>query len=356
MMTLFTIDMQTNEGIKTYPSMSYVARTYRKEVDKVIDYYNHRPFYLNRHVITRVINLLSTDVRLNDELYREMIKEKSRTRLKTFRFTTSIDVGTSFNGVFFDDALEYITLLDHEDDYSNIGSDWRKLTPVRMLRHSYTDMGLHIPLPGNYVAKKDIVVVSMDIVTLMMMYKYWRKEQRELNVDGNSLNASHFVHSYVLPAMLPSFVNIAIFNRLQSMLFNTIMDKSVGRLPFHVSDYTSRLDSVLIDILIDNDNTSFDYSRYINSVRTIDDTPLLPELRLPSFIPNKQLLWLMYISRSSIMIFLLKWGGAKGKRRNAVYIKTMTIFIKRLLRDNVYSDKDPSLMREIQQLNELILK
>ena len=194
-------------------------------------------------------------------------------------------------------------------------------------------MGLLLPNGKDTTTGIGSSVLGLDLNLLSVMYKEFIKRHYK-NSEGSSLNAQHFSYMYVIPNMLNSHIDITIMNRLMNLYYNEPMTQSMVKHPIMVSDYSSKLDSVLRKVISNIQNTPMRYEAMLRNIPTVSSRDMQDALKLPSVAPTQQVSWALYFSRLKVIQFMLDIGGDKGRAANNDLINDLKFALKQLKKNN----------------------
>lgn len=256
-------------------------------------------------------------------------------------------------------SREIIVAMQFPVDLSDLKNTWQDLQPVRWLYHNSTD--LNMPLLGSrkalYLADVGDLpygVVAIDVGMLAVKYHCWRHYHvSKMRTDAKP-NKGQFIGSFILPDMIPSFHDIALFNRV----VNIVKRKPIPVVGRTHSVATYRLDTQIDKIL----KQSIDYItrkrlmewdevfRYIPS---FFNTNLFKGLCLPSVPSTIQLDWVLELSRLPMIswaLYMMREEHVYPDRSfiNEVRYDTKTLLTRNVLATRLRTDW-PDMRKWIQQ-------
>jgi len=188
-------------------------------------YYQHTIFQTygtyvpSDHVIIRLLYSLASYLDFDLDIYR-FVQDSLHHLCSAAQITSGSTYGASHQNTFFTtDCLMVSTTFEDQDIFSLGMVHWTKLRPIRCLSHTLTSMELYMP----HTHRKDMVpgltIVGVDIPLLAYQFKEWTKVNLALPAeDKESINI--FVGRYILPNMIPEYVDIALRNRLEFIYRN----------------------------------------------------------------------------------------------------------------------------------------
>lgn len=324
--------------------LDFVARSYMRDMNRVINYYRHRvKATLSNHLLCKIINVATSSLELPLEKYMQITEARAPYISKLFRLTSSIDYGRIHYGVFQDEDIPNILLSVEEyfdifDDYM-ADDKWMKLTPVKCIGHEDSSMSLHLPDGDRHTTTSGASFYTIDIPLLMFQYRCFLLHRQKVNDSGNSsvIGIPHFVHMYVLPNIIKSYVNIMMINRFCNLITGRPMDDRITRLPFLVIDYRQELDKAYSQIIKMTSHRKMEYEAYLRDIPTLPGSDGQSALQLPKMFVTRQCNWIFMISRLSIIKVLMKWGGDEAQHLNSVLLNTFRLKLKHMLIGNELS-------------------
>lgn len=312
MQKLLNMETGTNQGILNAPWWSYVKDGLKSNLDQVIGYYRKYPTAVNSsHFLAKLITTLGTH-RDDDYLrFLTTIKGRSLAVAMSHQMTSSLSKGITFDGVFYGKGSTEIIIGTNEDfDIFDAKENWRNLEPVKILRHPKSDLGL---LPINGVAhntEEGISVISINLTMLVVQYREFRLlEDRIAEEYGESPRSmEQFIHAYPLTNALRSHLDQCLFNRMYNLLINKPMGYVNKSHPFYLTDYSSKIDSIYLDLL-EKVKTQGRFETILRQVPLVTSQSLKELSDLPEAAPTRQIVWGLVCSRLQVLDFLVKTGS-----------------------------------------------
>lgn len=312
--------------ISDYHLHNVLKRTV-EDVERVIDYYRYGTFAVpNTHLLVKLINTISTPLSYDLDRYDDVTRARAFYAANSLQLTSSINIGRWFHGVFYKECPELILAYVGNDRASELVKDWRNLQAVKFLETPISNMRYLVPNGENRQTEQGLVVVSVDLAMLMIQYRCFMEEQYARMADkGSMLGVTHFVAKYVLPNMLKSQTDLAIFNRLYNLQMGAPMGHGIDKHPFYITDYTDQLDKGLLIYLERLTNSKREYANYVDQLPSaFNDHPL----DMPDVLETRQVWWLLFLSRIKASEFLIDVGGREGVDFNRELIGKLKIQIK----------------------------
>ena len=314
------------------PSWNIIRSKYQQEIQSITNYYNERVFYLaTNNILVRVLDTFGIPLSYNIDRYADIASTRAPYIAKYFQMTSDISYGKIHHSCFFNKGVSEILLSTEE--YFNIFKgvkEWRKLRPVTVLSHPISDLSLLLPDGRDTNTARGIATISIDIPKLMVMYKGYMEE-----LPNGNVATSVFIHEYVLPNMLHSYIELIVMNRLMALYYGMPMTQSLAKHRIGLSDYSARMDKVLLEVLDRLKKRKEDYSFYLDNMPAIYHRNMRSSLYMPDIAKTRQAWWALYMSRLDIMLFLAELSGVEGRQANSYYIGKLKIDTRRMIRENL---------------------
>lgn len=315
-----------DKGLIRPNGFDLVQRLCQSEINNAISYYNSRVHSVkSNHLLCRLLITASPEFDYDNERFAQYVQTKSPYLAKHFGMTSSIGSGKTNDSIFYGEDIEEILLFveSYFNPFETI-ENWQNINAVKVLNHPFSCL-----TPKLFNGKKKetgygISVVAVDIALLLMQYRGWLTEQKKkMQETGSALSESHFVSMYVLPQMLKSHTEIAIFNRLANLNDAAPMTEMLVKNPFVVMDYHAKLDKSLKDILRYIKDKPALYSQSLKAIPCAFEPNMQQALLLPDIAPTVQVWWALVLSRASMLWAIMRIGGKKGINANSsILIKT----------------------------------
>lgn len=355
MYNLFKDVYAPKRNVTLPPELDYIKNTYLSQILTVEKYYHNRVYAVkNHHLLVRLLNNLTTPMAYDLEQYVRVNDTRAVYMGKSLGFTSSLSKGEVFNGVFYGPGIsEYII---YNDDYFNpidAHNDWHNVCAVKVLDHPKTDLGILLPNGRSMSYGEGIAVISININLLAVQYRAFCLDQyRRAGDTGSMLGATHFVHMYVLPNMLYSHVDIAIFNRLMALYYGAPIAKPNLKHAFSIHDYSDKIDNLLVKVIKNIKAAPMSYKDMLRDIPAISQTNMLDALILPDVAETVQIHWLIILTRLRYFKLLVDVGGVEGVRMNSSEVGALKLILKRLDGNNTWNSTLPKdLLYDVKQLS-----
>lgn len=350
MFKLFNVKATVGQGMLHYPEWSFVCNGLRKNLGTVIKFARRNPMAVQSdHFLVKLLQTLTIPQSQSLERYYSNVDAVSLNISMVLKMTSSYFRGQIFPGVFYGPGnSEILIAIDESFDYVDADRNWRTLAPVRVLRHPRSDLGLNIPDGTQTGSETGLVVVTINIPMLAVQYRAFRfNEVYSTNDDtGAQQSVMQFVRMYVLPNMLESHLDYAIFNRFDNLLKGAPMGESRRQHTFYLTDYSARVQAAQTILLNQLKIVSMDFSGILQSILTPTYYSLAKALVLPDIALTRQVIWALAAARLPALSFLIRVAhNGAGQRsqsevnqvlKDALAYKSDSLLVSSLPRNLVY--------------------
>lgn len=324
MYQLFNISRQVSQGILRFPEWLYVRNGLTRNLGTVLRYYRRNPDAVKSdHFLVKLLQSIGVPQSQNLERYHANVEAMSLNLAMSMQMTSPIYRGRVFKGIFYGFGNTEVILANTElFDIFEGNRDWQNLRPVKVLRHPRSDLALNLPDGTNTGSESGLVVVSVNIPMLAVMYRAFRRNEEYIaeGTGDNQLSVMNFIHMYVLPNMLPSHLDVAVFNRIDNLAKGAPLGESKKNHSFALVDYAPRMNTAHKDILESLQRVSKDFVGTLRTIPAITEDNMEDVMNLPYIPPTRQVVWGLIIARLSVVSFLYRIAknGAGTKNQSEV--------------------------------------
>ena len=213
MISLFINHLNWRYKQRTAPDLNNIYNRISTYVKSVVSYF-HRSNYmvLNNNILVQIIKQMDIDYNWSDINIVTHVNNNARGILRTLGISSELYIDVlSANNTIIKNALEIIYMNNKTNltNYNLINRDtWTTIAPIVFRNHDFRDLyGNH---PDRIILnKKSLVIYDLDIVSLILMYKYYALDRTS---RGLHESISEFVGSYVLSNSIHSMIDISILN------------------------------------------------------------------------------------------------------------------------------------------------
>lgn len=346
MYTLFRNAPSRTSGVYVFPELAYTRRLYGDMREDVKAYYARAPKAVNaKNLFGNLLLHLQIRMDMDDYTFSRMVEDKVAPLEKVFGLVASNSRGRVHQGgVTLGENTSEIVISTYEPfNTENLKANWRKLTPVRYLYHTRTD--LNLPIMNNASPVKGYGVTVVNIPMLAVMYRYWLRWQS--TVEQKEV-VYRFIGSCVLPNAIDSYLDIAFFNRLARDSLGIGTGKFPNPHPFYLTDMKNRVDMIINAYNAQALQRTRDLEQLAQATPMLVKDNLFEVAKLPNDPVTRQNEWALAIARLPYVKFLItKVLQASGTDRSQ--LNDVKIALLEARWDNVLSTiSDKDLVRAFQ--------
>lgn len=302
------------------PEWSYINEQLQKNLNTVVNYYSARPFAVkSNHFLSRLINSISVSFNHNLERYYDIVDARALSFSMTMKMSSSLFRGNIFNGVFYGDGTnEILMAVDDVFNPYEVDANWRTTSAVRVLYHSRSDLDLLLPNGKTFSNEKGYAVIAINITMLAVQYRAFLKYQKTNFIDKglSPQTTAQFIHMHVLPNMLGSHLDIALFNRAFNLLMGAPMGENTKKHPFYLTDLTAKVDKSYNGLIELFKRRNSLYRTIMATFPTVEDKNFLTISKLPDNAQTKQITASEVLARLPFIYFFTTLAKISQSRLN----------------------------------------
>lgn len=218
-MLSFLRNPRDKQPVKQYSQYRNVQSVIHEDIQKTIQFYKGINWSVSGdHILITLLNSIHSEGLTQYDIYNSIIPMVQMvTHAKGI--ASNIAYGRVQHKSYFYGKDTQEILLDQRFDDAYIQmmtkhySEWET---IRVIRHPFTSMDFQLPNgKKRKTGEKGLVVIKMDLALLYTQYKMWLRDWDACHYfDGTHKATTNFVHSYPLPHMLKSHVDMVWCNRL----------------------------------------------------------------------------------------------------------------------------------------------
>lgn len=305
MKSIFNVSPALQRGLIIPGAWAQARRGLSRNLLQVMDYYHSRNIATkSSHFLVQLINgvRISYEAPL-ERFYQLMVTQESAIG-QFHKMTSPIYSGGFVEGLFYGKGVQELVVTSNESfDYTHAAKHWKDQEPVKVLTHPKCDLDMHIPNGVSYSAEQGVAVVSVNIPLLMVMYRSFVIEQVLASRAGATpKTTSQFVHTYVLPNMLPTHLDQAIINRFVRLATKTKFEKSERKHVMALADWDSQTDKVLQEIAGVLNSVNMPLYDMLYHIPVVDRTNAFEALAVPQNAPTRQYAWAEAVMRLPTLV------------------------------------------------------
>lgn len=334
MLDLFGNSLPGHGSLKVPREFQYLKRSLVKEVDVVKRHYrlNSKPFP-NSHPLMRLIDMLPLCWTADDYQYSNIISDMHTDITRILGFTDYQNKGSIFPKGFFlgPDTREAVLCVNEPSLYLNMDRDWYMIQPMRYVYHTRTDV--NVPFLNNKLKGVGFGLLTLDVSLLMVKYRHWVKYQKRKSESIPT--AAAFITSFVIPDLLESYMNIAIFNRMDQNLASLPLRSYPSSHPFYLTNYTVKIDEYNTTLLNFYKGLKTNAGSILDSVPLFFSDNLLSLLQKPQTVVNRNNEWFYVMQRIPFYRFILRLIQ-KGYVSDSLFINKFTVKMRQMKNDGSF--------------------
>lgn len=349
-----------NIGMIRPPEHDYLKRVFKDALSDIMEHYHRYPKRVeSEHLFCRILTLLPRRWDLDDRRYLKYIDDASEPISRNFNFVSPTYKGRVYeSGVTMGKMTDEIIIDHHEGvphDIDVLGK-WRYWQPYRFLTHTRYD--LMMPIPSNKDSIRGSAVGVIDIPLMALQYRRWLTHQKE-NITDQKEAVFRFVGGYVLPNTAPSYLDIAIFNRLTRIANNLPLNKHPSPHPFYLTDHSSRVDNYCKKIIENNDKRRNDIETFMATTPMVIEESLYTLMqRLPRQPVTHNNEWAIVAARLPYLRYMVDHGVLPREgdraRLNDLYETIMESFTDRIFMSTASSKVINGFKEQLMYLKETL--
>lgn len=296
------------------PEHPYLQRTFQSLLTDVMAYYHHAPKRVaSEHLFCRLLTILPMKWEMDDRQYLRYLDNTASTWTRRFDFVSPMYKGKVHeSGVTLGKQSDEVIIEHHTgipDDLEKVGA-WRDWQPFRYLSHTRYD--LQLPVLNNQMDVKGNGVALLDVPLLALQFRRWQLSQKKTFEQREAV--FRFVGGYVLPNALPSYLDIAVFNRLTRMANGQPLRNYPAPHPFYVTDLSQRVDGFCQRLLTDNPRRATDPKTFMTTTPLITESSLMTLCqRLPLMPITHNNEWALIMARLPYLRYVVDHGVVTHK-------------------------------------------
>lgn len=305
MLNLFGNALSGNGSIRVPKEFHYLQRSLTQEMDIIQRYYrlNSKPFP-NQHPLIKLITMLPLAWEATDYQYANIITDVHTDISRRLGFTDYQNKGNIFSKGFFlgEQTREAVLCVTSSFSILDLESNWYKLQPIKYVYHTRSDVS--IPFLNNKLKGIGFGLLTIDIPLLMVKYRHWIKYQKR---KGDSIpSAAAFATSFVIPDALSSYMDIAIFNRMDQSLADLPLRQYPSSHAFYLTNYTKKIDEYNTTLLNYYKGLRTSAGNILTTAPMFFSKRLIDLLQRPDTIINRNNEWFYVMQRLPFYRFIFR--------------------------------------------------
>lgn len=300
MYSLFNIRAEVNSRVSNPPNWNTIRTGLRQNLSRVISYYRRNPMAVESdHILVRLLQTIAIPKSLEITRYLDNVQSLATEVAMAMQFTNPASYGKVFDGDFYGKGSTEIILAHSTSfDLAEAHRNWENVAAVKVYRHAKSDLMLNIPNGKATSDETGIAVLAVNIPLLAIQYRAFRLAENEwAKMYGDSPRSiMQFVHMYVLPNMLFSHLDVAVFNRYNRLLHAEKCGQSKLKHSFHIVDYVDRMDHLQLSVLNQLSISDQSFSSIMQNIQLVTKEDLQDLMQLPKVVGTRQVTGAMTIA------------------------------------------------------------
>ncbi len=346
MYSLFHHDPKIEYGTVHLSEWTALKEGLRRNLVALLNHYRHASYSVAAdHLLVQLLQSINIPLSLTVDRYISNVYPVALSLTSPFHLTSPINSGKIFNGTFYGKGnQEVLIAVDEWFDAAKVELDWENITAVRVLRHPFSDLDLNVPNGKVKSQEQGVAVITINIALLAVQYRAFYYAERQLQKDDPNhvpRNMMQFVHMYVLPNMLGSHLDYALFNRINNLQRKTPIHKTkVGHAIF-LTDYSKQVTSLQVRMLEILKRSNYSFGATLFFIPAVIRKDLEKVLLLPDVVPTRQILWSLILARLPVLLFLINTAKYGTKMRNQKEADEIGETLAKLKRQRVFESVLP---------------
>lgn len=341
MYKLFNMDNTAQSGIIKYPEWNYIRDGLKKNLGTVLRFHRHNPMAVkSNHFLVQLLQSITVPQSQNLERYYDNVDRISLNMGMVFKMTSSIYKGHIFNGIFYGPDNPEILIADNASfDIFDANKNWESLSPVNVIRHFKSDLGLNIPDGTLSGSESGLSVIVINIPMLAVQYRAFRINEMYIS-DGefeSQRSIMQFIYMYVLPNMLESHLDCALFNRINNLQNGAPLGETNKRHSFYIIDFASKVQAFHEKVLKGLDSSTRNFVGILRTIPAVTKSSMEEVFMLPDMAYTRQVTYALVIARLQVILFLFKSSKYGASVKNSSEVN--------LVRRNIVAYRSDNMMK-----------
>jgi len=339
MRTLFNLKPPSNYGVLQSVHWPYVRDGLKRNLEVILRYHRRNPQAVQgSHFLVRLIMSIDVPLGLNLERYFENVDAGTFNTASALKMTSPVSKGILFNGIFYGPGCREV-LIGHNDFFDIYEADrnWRNQQPVKVLRHPRSDLMMNLPDGKATGTETGMAVISINIPLLAVMYRAFCNYEAQTADTSDQLSVYHFLRMFVIPNMLASHLDVALFNRIDNMQKGAPLGESKKAHSFALPDYSKKVTEVHKELLEYVHKKRQDFLGVLYTIPAVTKANMAEVMELPEVTPTRQVVWSLVLARLPVLAFLFQAGRDRVSTLNQLEINAVRRAITSYKSDSLFN-------------------
>jgi hypothetical protein len=346
MYSLIKVDPKKEYGVARLPEWKAVRDGLTRNLVAFLQHHRHASYSVAAdHLLVKLLQSIAVPHSLNSDRYYSNISLNALAVANSLQLTTPFGEGKLFTGMFFNKQVQEVVIaFDEAFDYQYVEQHWEDATPVRVVRHPFPHVTLQVP-NGRFISPHSgVSVVAVNVALLAVQHRAFclAEQYKQQTIPGYvQRNTMQFIHMFVLPNMLESYLDYAIFNRIDSHRSGQPMLMLPHKSTIHLPNYTKLTDQTLLRLLEIVERSDYSPQQLLAAIPAVT----LPDMRevmcVPDVAPTRQILWSVILARLPMLLFLARVAQKTDRIRNQTGLADVATMLIRLKNQRVLDSTLP---------------
>lgn len=325
MRTLFNLKPPSQYGVLRSVHWPYVRDGLRRNLEVILRYHRKNPQAVKgSHFLVRLLGAITIPHALNLDRYFENVDAGTFNTANALKLTSPVSKGVVFKGIFYGPGCHEV-IIGHNELFDIVDADrnWMNLQPIQVLRHPRSDLMMNIPDGKPTGSETGLAVISINIPMLAIMYRAFCRYEEQAAPEGGRLSVYHFIRMYVLPNMLASHLDVALFNRIDNLQKGAPIGESKQAHSFALPDYSKKVTEVHLELLEYLHKKRQDFLGVLYTIPGAVKPNMAQVMEMPDVAPTSQITWALVLARLHVVTFLFKSVGERLHAQNQVEVNAI---------------------------------
>lgn len=360
MHALFNLEPKAQTGVQIPALWAYVKQGLRANLQQIVSYYRGNPQATRSdHLLVKIIQSMDIPFSVGYDRYYALADASALDLSMLLKLTSSLGKGQVWDGVFYGPGSREI-LIAHtgEFNYEQVQQNWMDVQAVKVLRHAKSDLYMNLPDSDRNTNESGLAVMAINIPLLMCQY-YWFRQSYWLGdiKTHDDRTDMMFVHMYVLPNMLWTHLDQALFNRLRLLDKQERTGWSIHRHPFAQNSYDHRVDMAYKEVLRNLARQEKNFVGMLQNIPAVYRENMEQAMHVPDMAPTRQVMWGLAISRLPALGFVMEHAHRSPQAKNQSEVDAINRTFERWRHAKIFEGVMPSdLQADVIQDIQAILK
>ena len=290
MFQLFSRDNRFDNSPFLYARMDYLRDRVSENYQKLVDQRKWGTGRLDSsHLLRAILSGLAVEFKGDLQEYIQRVGGAERRVVPGLGLTSSYSRGRLFTeGVFYSECPEIIIAAPSFDwTVMDLWRDYKSMSAITVLSHPITDLEIvELGVTNNFTSNAELglAIIAIDIPLLAAQWVMWKSSNR----DGTP---EHFLTQIPLANAVKSHLNVAMFNKVQSMMGIEPFVKVRTNLPFAQMDVNGHANDIARDVVKNITSKAMNEGQILSSIPVLFGDNYLDSVNFPDVSPTYQILW-----------------------------------------------------------------